>query len=346
MKSAFKHLVVVLAAVSFSSFLQARDQVKIVGSSTVYPFASFVAEEFGSVSRYPTPVVEATGTGGGMKLFCSDNSLNSPDITNASRRMKIKELNLCHRNGVSNITEIMFGYDGIVVAQANENGDINITKRELLLALAKKVPSKDGSGLIDNPYFYWNDINPALPKRKITIYGPPISSGTRDAFEEIVMQYQTEEMKVYRDAGLKGYRIVRSDGVYIPSGENDNLIVKKLTKDTEALGIFGYSFLAENDDMIKGIKIDQVEPTAEAISSKAYPISRSLFFYVKNDHIEQVPAMREYIEMFLNPEIIGKDGLLTEIGLIPMDENQIEENLVRAESAETLELVDLEKHSS
>lgn len=345
MKNGKKNILVMCVAVGLAYAAHARDQVKIVGSSTVYPFASFVAEEFGSVSRYPTPVVESTGTGGGMKLFCTDNSMDSPDITNASRRIKIKELNLCHRNGVDNVTEVMFGYDGIVVAQANKNTEMNISKRELLLALAKKVPNKAGSGLIDNPYFYWSDINPDLPKRKITVYGPPISSGTRDAFEEIVMQYQTEEMKVYRDAGLKGYRVVRSDGVYIPSGENDNLIVKKLTKDTEALGIFGYSFLAENEDMIQGIQIDEVEPTADAIASKAYPISRSLFFYVKNDHIEKVPAMKEYIEMFLNPEIIGEEGLLTEIGLIPMDEESIEKNLVRAEEAERLELNHLEKAS-
>ncbi|MFT5719543.1 MAG: phosphate transport system substrate-binding protein [Oleiphilaceae bacterium] len=338
-----KIIITIIVSVAMVTSVYARDQVKIVGSSTVYPFASFVAEEFGSVSRYPTPVVESTGTGGGMKLFCTDNSLRSPDIANASRRIKIKEYNLCVRNGVNNITEVMFGYDGIVVAQAQKNEALNITKRELLLAVAKKVPNREGSGLINNPYQYWDQINTALPHRKISVYGPPISSGTRDAFEEIVMQYQTEEMKVYRDAGLKGYRIIRSDGVYIPSGENDNLIVKKLTKDTMALGIFGYSFLAENDDLIKGIKIDGILPTSKAISSKEYPISRSLFFYVKNDHIEQVPAMKEYIEMFLNKEVIGQEGLLTEIGLIPMEDALIEATLMKVKAKETLEMVDLEE---
>ncbi|KZY47772.1 MULTISPECIES: substrate-binding domain-containing protein [unclassified Oleiphilus] len=331
-----------IALCVFTFSVQARDQIKIVGSSTVYPFASFVAEEFGSVSRYPTPVVESTGTGGGMKLFCTDNSLDSPDITNASRRIKIKELHLCERNGVSNITEVMFGYDGIVLAQSKANKPFNVSKKDMLLALAKKVPNKEGTALIDNPYTNWNQINPALPDRKITVYGPPISSGTRDAFEEIVLQYQTEEMKVYRDAGLKGYRVIRSDGVYIPSGENDNLIVKQLTKDKLALGIFGYSFLTENEDTIAGVDIDNVSPSSESIASKDYPISRSLFFYVKNDHIEKVPAIKEYIEMFLNVDIIGEDGLLTEIGLIPMGEEEIDHSLSEALEQKQLELDVLE----
>jgi len=322
--------------------VNARDQIKIVGSSTVYPFASYVAEEFGSVSRYPTPVVESTGTGGGMKLFCSDNGPNSPDITNASRRIKIKEYNLCVRNGVKNITEAMFGYDGIVLAQSNKNKSLNISKRELLLAVVKLVPNKANNGLIENPYQYWDQINPELPHRKISIYGPPVSSGTRDAFEEMVLQYQTEEMKVYRDAGQKGYRIIRSDGVYIPSGENDNLIVKKLTKDIGALGIFGYSFLIENEDMLSGIQIDAVEPTAENIASKSYPISRSLFFYIKNDHIKDVPAMKEYTEMFLNVDLIGEDGLLTEIGLIPLSADEIKQSAKKLSSLQKLQLTQLD----
>ncbi|KZX76174.1 phosphate-binding protein [Oleiphilus sp. HI0009] len=333
-----KNLFILCVLFTISGTTHARDQVRVVGSSTVYPFASFVAEEFGSVSRFPTPVVESTGTGGGMKLFCSGNGLDTPDITNASRRIKIKELELCQRNGVDNITEVMFGYDGIVLAQSNTNAEMDITKRDLLLAVAKLVPNEDGSDLIENPYTHWNQINPALPKRKISVYGPPISSGTRDAFEEIVMQYQTEQMKVYRDAGRKGYRIIRSDGVYIPSGENDNLIVKKLTKDTAALGIFGYSFLTENEDAISGVSIDQISPSSETIADKSYPIARSLFFYMKNDHLENVPAMQEYIDMFLNEDIIGEDGLLMEIGLIPMSELLLEANKAAAESAKPLSL--------
>ena len=341
-----KKLILLFSLTMLFGNVEARDQIKIVGSSTVYPFASYVAEEFGSVSRYPTPVVESTGTGGGMKLFCSDNSLNSPDIVNASRRMKIKEFHLCERNGVKYITEAMFGYDGIVLAQSVKNKDFNISKKELLLAIAKLVPNKDNSDLIENPYKFWDQINPKLPHRKISIYGPPMSSGTRDAFEEMVLQYQTEEMKIYRDAGLKGYRIIRTDGVYIPSGENDNLIVQKLSKDTDAVGIFGYSFLVENEDMLSGVKIDQVEPTAESIASKQYPISRSLFFYIKNDHIKDVPAMKEYTEMFLNVDLIGEDGLLSEIGLIPLSEEEIEKSHASVASLKKLTLEYLESEST
>lgn len=341
-----KKLILFLSLATAFGSANARDQIKVVGSSTVYPFASYVAEEFGSVSRYPTPVVESTGTGGGMKLFCSDNSLNSPDIANASRRMKIKEFNLCERNGVKNITEAMFGYDGIVLAESSENEVFNITKKELLLAVAKMVPNKNNSGLIENPYQYWDQINPRLPHRKISIYGPPVSSGTRDAFEEMVLQYQTEEMKVYRDAGQKGYRIIRTDGVYIPSGENDNLIVQKLTKDTGALGIFGYSFLAENSDTLTGINIEGVEPSAKNIASKRYPISRSLFFYIKNDHIKDVPAIKEYVDMFLNTDLIGEDGLLSEIGLINMSEKEIEETHKKVAGLHKLTLEELENANS
>lgn len=323
---------------------QAREQLKVVGSSTVYPFASFVAEEFGAVTRFPTPIVESTGTGGGFKLFCADNSLSSPDITNASRRIKLKELQVCHRNGVKNVTEIMFGYDGIVLAQAAGSEGMKLSKREILLALAKKVPNKDGTGLIDNPYTHWNQINAELPNRKITVYGPPISSGTRDAFEEIVLQYQTEEMKVYRDAGLKGYRVIRTDGVYIPSGENDNLIVKKLSKDTSSVGIFGYSFLMENGDMIKSISVDGVEPTIEAIASTEYPISRSLYFYVKNDHIKDVPSIKEYVQMFMSSDIVGSDGLLTEIGLIPLNSQQLASNKATFSELKIINTKDLNVH--
>jgi phosphate transport system substrate-binding protein len=337
-----KHLPLLLLSIVLAPPAFARDQIKIVGSSTVYPFASYVAEEFGSISRYPTPVVESTGTGGGMKLFCSDNSMTSPDITNASRRMKIKEFNLCERNGVSNITEIMFGYDGIVVAQSNQNPQFGLTKQELLLAVAKLVPNKDNNALIENPYQYWNEINASFPRRKISIYGPPVSSGTRDAFEEMVLEYQTEEMKIYRDAGLKGYRIIRTDGVYIPSGENDNLIVQKLTRDTDAFGIFGYSFLTENSDLISGVSIDGVDPTASTISNKSYPISRSLFFYIKNDHLDDVPAMKEYTEMFLSEDLVGTNGLLTEIGLIPLGDDLIIEYQDRLNVLKRLTVDELE----
>jgi phosphate transport system substrate-binding protein len=323
--------------------LEARDQLRVVGSSTVYPFSSLVAEELGSISKFPTPVVESTGSGGGMKLFCSDNSDLSPDITNASRRMKKKELYLCQRNGVEDITEIMFGYDGIVLAQSGENKKMNLTKREVLLAVAAKVPSKDGSKIIDNPYKTWNQINPKLPKKKIEIYGPPMSSGTRDAFEEMILEYQTQDMKVYRDAGLKGYRHIRKDGVYIPSGENDNLIVQKLIKNIDAIGIFGYSFLVENEDTISAVQVDGIEPNSQTIASKEYPISRSLFFYIKNSHA-YVEAQKAYIDLFMSEDMIGAEGVLTEIGLIPMEGSKLYKEQSKANHRFKLTVEDLEQH--
>jgi len=311
-----------LALLLLSSIsLQAREQLRIVGSSTVYPFASLVAEEFGSVSKFQTPVVESTGTGGGMKLFCIGAGDNTPDITNASRKMTLKEFYLCNRNGVDDITEIMFGHDGIVLAQSINNQSLNVTKKEILLAVAAKVPSKDGSTLIENPYTKWNEINPSLPNKQIMIYGPPKSSGTRDAFEEMVLEYQTAEMKVYRDAGLKGYRVIRTDGVYVPSGENDNLIVQKLTKNQDAIGIFGYSFLMENADKVSAVTVDNVIPTVETIANKSYAISRTLFFYVKNAH-KNIKAQGAYIDMFVSEDMIGEDGILSEIGLITLDEEE------------------------
>ncbi|HFU76300.1 MAG TPA: phosphate-binding protein [Arcobacter sp.] len=310
---------VILLAIS----AQAREQLRIVGSSTVYPFASMVAEEFGAVTKYPSPIVESTGTGGGMKIFCSGASDDTPDITNASRRMNLKEFYLCDRNGVSDITEITFGYDGIAIGQNGNNKPFNLSKRELMLAVIKMVPNKAGTALIENPYKKWSDINPSLPDHEIIVYGPPKSSGTRDAFEEIVLEYQTQEMKVYRDAGLKGYRVVRTDGVYVPSGENDNLIVQKLTKNPNAVGIFGYSFLIENSDRISDVTIDGITPTPETISSKSYPISRSLFFYVKNAH-KDIESQQAYIDMFTAFEMIGEDGILSEIGLIPLNDVLVE----------------------
>jgi phosphate transport system substrate-binding protein len=308
---------------------QAREQLRIVGSSTVYPFSSMVAEEFGAVTKYPSPIVESTGTGGGMKLFCSGASMDTPDVTNASRRMNLKEFYLCDRNGVSDITEIMFGYDGIAIGQNGNNKAMNLTKKELMLAVIKKVPNKNGSGLIDNPYKKWSEINPSLPDSEIIVYGPPKSSGTRDAFEEIVLEYQTQEMKVYRDAGLKGYRMVRTDGVYVPSGENDNIIVQKLTKNPAAVGIFGYSFLIENSDKISAVTVDGIEPTPESISTKEYPISRSLYFYVKNAH-KEIEAQQAYIDMFTAFEMIAMDGILTEIGLIPLSDELVEASQEKA----------------
>jgi len=326
-----KTTIALLASAALTVSLSARDQIKIVGSSTVYPFSSSVAEELGATTKYPTPVVESTGSGGGMKLFCAGNDLNTPDITNASRRMKTKEFTLCEKNGVTDITEAVIGYDGIAFAQDKSNAAFDISREHLALAVAEEVPSKDGKSLIKNPYKKWSDIDASLPNREIIIYGPPKSSGTRDAFEELVMQKTFKKMAVYTDLykadktankKYKKYSVIRTDGVYVPSGENDNIIVQKLTKNKDAFGIFGFSFLEENEDKLAGSTINGVAPTPDNISSSKYPVSRSLFFYVKNSHKKDVPAMEKYVEMFMSENMIGRDGILTEIGLIPLPNDQ------------------------
>ena len=248
-----------IASALLTTTLSARDQIKIVGSSTVYPFSSSVAEEFGATTKFPTPVVESTGTGGGMKLFCAGVDLNTPDIANASRKMKDKEFETCKENGVTDITEALIGFDGIAIAQSTKVKSFNVTKEQLALAVAEEVPSKDGKTLIKNPYKKWSDIDASLPNREIIVYGPPKSSGTRDSFEELVLQHVFEKMPVYTDLfkkdenankKYKAYSVIRTDGVYVESGENDNLIVQKLTKNEAAIGIFGYSFLAENKEKV------------------------------------------------------------------------------------------------
>jgi len=322
-----KTAIVLLTASALTISLSARDQIKIVGSSTVYPFSSSVAEELGATTKYPTPVVESTGSGGGMKLFCAGNDMNTPDITNASRRMKTKEFKMCEKNGVTNITEAVIGFDGIAFAQAKSNKPFSVTKKQLMLATADEVPTKDGKALMKNPYKYWDEIDANLPHREIIIYGPPKSSGTRDAFEDMILKGVCKHIPAYTNLykkdkkkykKYKKFHEVRTDGVYVPSGENDNLIVSKLNKNKAAFGIFGYSFLVENDDKVQGAKVNGVSPTPKTISSGKYPISRSLFFYIKNSHSKEVPAMAKYVDMFMSEDMIGEEGVLGEIGLIAL----------------------------
>ena len=322
-----KTAIALLTASALTVSLSARDQIKIVGSSTVYPFSSSVAEELGATTKFPTPVVESTGSGGGMKLFCAGNDLNTPDITNASRRMKTKEFEMCEKNGVHDITEAVIGFDGIAIAQSKADKPLSLTKTQLALATAAEVPSKDGKKLIANPYKKWSDIDASLPNRDIIVYGPPKSSGTRDAFEEMVLQHTFKKMNVYTDLykadnkankKYKKYSEIRTDGAYVPSGENDNLIVAKLDKNRDAIGIFGYSFLMENQDKVQGATIDGYLPTPDTIASHKYPIARSLFFYIKNSHSKDVPAMNKYVDMFMSEDMIGNNGILGEIGLIPL----------------------------
>ncbi|MFO7809742.1 PstS family phosphate ABC transporter substrate-binding protein [Guyparkeria sp.] len=327
-----------LAAVMAASIstAHAREQIRIVGSSTVFPFSSYVAEELGATTKWPTPVIESTGSGGGMKIFCEGNDLDTPDFTNASRRMKPSEFERCQENGVTDITEAKIGSDGIAFAQSNENGAINLTREQIAMALLEKVPV-DGE-LVDNPHKKWSDIDSSLPDREIRLYGAPTTSGTRDAFDEMVLEAVTEEMEEY---GNEAYSNIRKDGVYIDSGENDNLIVQKLKKDTDAFGYFGYSFLEENSDALIGASIDGVEPEPEAISSGDYPIARSLWFYVKNSHSEDVPAMADYIDLFMSDKMVSDLGYLKGIGLITLPQAELEEWQDQVANRAKLEISDL-----
>lgn len=319
MNRILKTTVIAAAVMSVAGVAQARDQIRIVGSSTVYPFASYVTEEFGATTNYPTPVIESTGSGGGLRLFCNGVGEGTPDITNASRRMKVVEFERCAENGVTDITEAKIGSDGIVMGQSNTNDVVALTREDIFKAVAAMVPV-DGE-LVENPYTNWSEIDSSLPDREISIYGPPTTSGTRDAFEELVMESASEEMDAYEEA----YTDIRSDGVYIDAGENDNLIVQRLQEDTGAFGIFGYSFLEENLNTLNAATIDGVEPEAEAISSGDYPVARSLWFYVKNQHADDVPPMYDYVDMFMSEMMIGSDGYLRDIGLIVLPEGEREE---------------------
>jgi phosphate transport system substrate-binding protein len=320
----------------FATNAEARDQIRIVGSSTVYPFASYVVEEFGATTQHPTPVIESTGSGGGLKLFCAGNGLDTPDITNASRQMKESEFKRCQNNGVDSITEAVIGFDGIVLANATEAPQFALTREQITLAVAAEVP-RDGK-LVKNPYTHWDDIDASLPDEEILIYGPPTTSGTRDAFEELVMEAASEEMEGYGGE----YTKIRQDGAFVPAGENDNLIVQKLVQNKNALGIFGYSFLEENTDRIQASTIDGVAPESETISSGEYPVSRSLFFYVKNSHAGKVPGLYDYVNLFLSEKMIGNFGYLKGLGLIPLPKERREAMRGRMENRTELQLSDLQ----
>jgi phosphate transport system substrate-binding protein len=308
-----------------------RETITAVGSSTVYPFSTVVAERFGKSTEFKTPKIESTGTGGGMKLFCASNAIDTPDLSNASRRMKQSEFNMCAKNGVTSITEVLLGYDGIVVANSNTSKPMSITRKELFLALAKEVPAPDGSEkLIANPYKLWSDINPALPANKIEVLGPPPTSGTRDAFAELVLEGGCKKypwIKAIKKQNKSKYKAichsVREDHVYIEAGENDNLIVQKLTANPKAFGIFGFSFLDQNNDSLQGSIIDGQGPTFEAIADGSYPVSRPLYFYVKNAHVGKVPGILEFLTEYTSEAAMGEEGYLTDKGLIPLGEQKL-----------------------
>ncbi len=303
-----------IAVAGMSGVAAARDQIRIVGSSTVFPFSTTVAERFGQTAGFPAPVVESTGTGGGMKLFCEGVGENTPDITNASRRIKDSELEACKTAGVTPV-EVKIGFDGIVLASAKSGPDLALTREQIFKALAKNLPDASGA-LQPNPNVNWSDIDPALPSEKIEVLGPPPTSGTRDAFVELVMLAACDE--AVKAADEKACAEIREDGGYVEAGENDNLIVQKLEANPAAVGIFGFSFLDQNADKLKGASVDGVAPTFEAIASGDYPVSRSLFFYIKKEHVGTIPGIQEFAAEFTSDEAWGDEGYLAEKGLIPL----------------------------
>ncbi len=320
-----------LFAVSVVANAQAasgRDYISVVGSSTVYPFATTVAEQFGKTSTFKTPKIESTGSGGGMKLFCAGSGIETPDITNASRRIKLSEFEKCQKNGVEEIVEVKIGYDGIVIANSKKAAQMTLTKKDIFLALAKDVPNPDGGEtLVANPYTTWKEVNVALPATKIEVLGPPPTSGTRDAFVELAMEGGCKQIgwiKALKKKDKKHFKAVchtvREDGAYVEAGENDNLIVQKLNANPKALGIFGFSFLDQNADKIQGSIVGGEAPTFENIAAGNYPVSRPLYFYAKKSHIGVVPGMTEFLAEFSSDKAWGEEGYLTDKGLIPMPE--------------------------
>jgi phosphate transport system substrate-binding protein len=308
-----------IAAVSTPAM--ARDTISIVGSSTVYPFATVVAERFGTKTDFAAPKLESTGSGGGLKLFCQGIGTQHPDITNASRRMKPSEYDMCQGNGVTDITEFRIGSDGIVIAGSNNAENLDISLEQLFLALAKEVPNPDNENeLIANPYDKWSDIDSSLPNVAIQVMGPPPTSGTRDAFVELAMQGGCEDLPAVADMSedeMEGVcHSMREDGPFIEAGENDNLIVQKLMSDSAMYGIFGYSFLEENADRLQAARLNGMVPTVENIAADQYPVARSLFFYVKKAHVGVVPGISEYVEEFTSQAAMGRNGYLKSVGLI------------------------------
>jgi len=323
-----KSMIAALVAVfAVASVAEARE-IRVVGSSTVYPFTTIVAETFAAEGN-TAPVIESTGTGGGMKLFCAGTGVDHPDFTNASRAIKSSEKETCAANGVTPL-EMKVGYDGIVFAVSNEGEALEVTPRELFQALAKDVPQENGN-VVPNPFTTWNQINPEFPAIKIEVLGPPPSSGTRDAWVELVME-----------AGCKSYKWVkaiektekdkfkgichgiREDGAYVEAGENDNLIIQKLANNPNAYGIFGYSFLDQNRDVLQGSSINGVAPTFESIADGSYPASRALYVYAKKEHMGVIAGMSDFMELYLSDDVAGQDGSLGDAGLIPLPQNELD----------------------
>jgi len=317
---------------------EARDQIHIVGSSTVFPFTTAVAESFGKGGKFKTPVVESTGTGGGFKLFCAGVGEDSPDISDASRPIKASEIETCKKNGVTSITEIVIGYDGLSFANSKSGPVVDLTRKQIWQALAKQVPVN--GKLVDNPYKTWAEIDPSLPNEKIEVLGPPPTSGTRDAFVELVMDTGCADFPEIKaldaDAKKTACDSMREDGAFIEAGENDNLIVQKLESNPASFGIFGYSYLEQNADKLQGAKIEGVAPSFDTVADKTYPIGRELFIYVKNAHVGVIPGIREFVAEYVSERSMGEEGYLADKGLITLDDSKYKEVATKAMSLQPM----------
>jgi len=313
-------LLVAGALVSTGALAQSRDQIRIVGSSTVFPYTQAVAEQYGAMTGNPAPVVESTGTGGGMRIFCGGVGLDHPDITGASRAMTKSEYDSCIANGVTSVTEVLVGFDGLSIAHSVDGPDLDLSEAQIFQALAAEV--EVNGQVVANPYTRWNQIDASLPDSAIEVFGPPPTSGTRDAFVELVMHDGCRAFPVIQ--ALEATRRndvcsrMRQDGPFIEAGENDNLIVQRLQADSNTLGIFGYSFLYENQDTLKGVTINGIEPNIDTIGDGSYPVARPLYFYIKNAHRGVIPGLEEFVTEYVSEESFGEGGYLSERGLIPL----------------------------
>jgi len=336
----------VVALAAMSDAASARDQIRIVGSSTVYPFTTAVAEQFGKSGAGKTPVVESTGTGGGMKLFCAGVGESHPDLTNASRAMKKGEFDDCQKNGVKDIVEIKVGIDGLTIAQSKAGPAMKLTMEQVFMALAEQVPDKDGK-LIPNPNKTWSDVDKALPNIKIEVLGPPPTSGTRDSFHELFMEIGAKKIAALKDlqkdskAFDKVWKSMRKDGAFVEAGENDNVIVQKLEANKNAFGIFGYSFLEENTAKLKGVAIDGVEPDYDAISSGKYKGARPLFVYVKKQHVGVVPGIDKFVAEYVSVKALSKDGYLARKGLVALPKGELDKVMTDAKGMKVLAASDV-----
>jgi phosphate transport system substrate-binding protein len=343
---------VVLASVLISTGIgstalaqSGRDFVYVVGSSTVYPFSTVVAERFGRSTDFKTPKIESTGSGGGLKLFCDGVGVEYPDVANSSRAIKQSEVDTCAANGVTGIIEVKIGYDGIVIADAIDAPTVSLSRADIFRALAKQVPGAKEGELIDNPYRTWADVNPALPALRIEVLGPPPTSGTRDAFVELAMEGGCKTVpwiKALKDTDENRYKTIchtiREDGAFVEAGENDNLIVQKLEANPDAFGIFGFSFLDQNAEKVKGAAVDGVVPTFDAIADGSYPVSRPLYFYAKKAHVDVIPGLREFLREFTSDRAWGDEGYLSDRGLIPMPEDERAEVAANVRDLKSLDM--------